>query len=71
MKKGQVVKCIYAGEPEFTVGQLYTLTAGEGDTDKFGCVMDSREMMLIDDDGDERYDVYPSSALNEWELVTE
>lgn len=71
MSKGQVVKCVHAGESEFTVGKMYTLTAGEGDTDRFGCIMDSQEMMLIDDDGDQRYDVFPRSALNEWELVSE
>ncbi len=70
MQKGQIVKCVVAKQDIFTVGQEYEVVAGRGDTDfRIGGRVENNGMILIDDNGEGTYCVFPECLFGKWELV--
>lgn len=78
MKKGQVVKCVRVeeGVSYLTVGEKYTVVAGEGD--KSLCIGDDEYTIpsdkgfnIISNRGVVVYALYPTCAHATWELVSE
>lgn len=71
MKKGNKVRCLFTEfDAGVTKGQTYQVVCGEGDygRDSKG-ILENNEFEFIDDDGDVRYDVFPCSVFNKWEIV--
>jgi len=74
MKKGDLVKCVYAND-RFTVGKTYKVLAGEGDADigitsksiPVHC-MDKNVFNVKDDDGDIRF-VCTDGPYSQWQPV--
>lgn len=73
MKKGQVVRCVSVSNNVnyLTEGELYTITAGQGDPDMFGdCVRSSTSFEIVNDFGRKIFARYPECAHAKWELVS-
>ena len=75
VKKGDKVRLIGGGQSGCKMGGVYEVSAAHGDSwlnydgtdDDGNCDYD--EFFLIDEDGDHRYQNYPSDALTEWEKI--
>lgn len=76
LKKGDKVRMIGGKQSGTKIGGIYDVSAAHGDswlkydgTDYDGHLCDGNEFFLIDEDGDHRYQKYPSDFLTEWEKV--